>query len=622
MANLATLICLTFLVCGQALTSPKTRFIDIPLLSEEDVDVALQAELNGTRSTERLEALEKALRSTYDALPKTTKDGELGSQTVRYVLHRFFLNQRGWLIKGLEPQANTWELQGEFSKDTAQDWKGWVPSYLQQRLESKGSVRFTELVAMAATIEDLVHKEAARQLDEVYEALGLESKKPISHSEAQDVIDMYLMVYVTSRNLSFADPVTQRKRLKVFAKKYTGFEEVHRWLGKVEAHHNMSSSNNAEVKYSTVEAVIQEMGEQYPEFNDQECLDLKKVMMDMEGGSRKAGRIPLADFYSKSKFTHWKFTESPEYLRSLGALDETDPKRPQVIVSNYVSSFNNCLRATELYSICCRSECETLMGSLEKEIARASVPPKQIAELVAKMSTSTVAARGILDEKLRGRLEEVASANDGEVQLHGRLFAQFMHHAFPRECPYPHEAGTTNPQTPDEWLKSNGQETQASEERIEQIIQESCPASGFRSPMGGGVEASPCGAEEVSELPWSNTEELLENNAASSTSASTSTWIFVAAAGVTAVVMIAGVVGALAFEQHSRLSFGANSKIVAAVLCMLALTAVCTALDLVSPWAMLAAAVVFAAWRFTTMHVNVCVPLGKEVFDKGEKSLV
>merc|ERR1719491_1574078 len=27
-----------------------------------------------------------------------------------------------------------------------------------------------------------------------------------------------------------------------------------------------------------------------------------------------------------------------------------------------------------------------------------------------------------------------------------------MHHAYPRECPYPHISGTTNPLAPNEWM--------------------------------------------------------------------------------------------------------------------------------------------------------------------------
>eukprot|EP00933_Yihiella_yeosuensis_P050829 TRINITY_DN48631_c0_g1_i1.p1 TRINITY_DN48631_c0_g1~~TRINITY_DN48631_c0_g1_i1.p1 ORF type:complete len:634 (+),score=144.99 TRINITY_DN48631_c0_g1_i1:90-1991(+) len=633
MASFAVLFGLSVLVCGQALlrdASPQTRFIDIPLLSEKDVDKALQVELKGSQNKERIEAIESALRLIYDSLPKTTNDGRLGIQTVRYVLHRFFLNQRGWLIKGLEPQGNSWEF---LPNETVKDWQGWVPSYLQQRFGAKDSFDLKELVAMAATIEDLVRQEASRQLEEVYEVLGLDHGKPQNQTNVQEVLDMYLMIYVTSRNLTIADPATQRKRLEIFSRKYTGFKEVHQWLDEVEKHHKITGQD---VPFSTVEELVQEMGEQYPAFNDQECLDLKKVMIDMEGGSRKPGRIPLADFYNKSKVTHWRFTESPEYLRSLGALDESDPKRPQVIVSNYVSSFNNCLRATEMYAVCCRSECETLMGSLEKDIQQSSARPEKIADLVAKMSTSTVAARGNLDKKLLSRLQDVATANKGEVQLHGRLFAQWMHHAFPRECPYPHEAGTTNPQTPDEWLRVSGQGTQASKDRIEQIIQESCPASGFRPAIGPGSEASPCGAEEVSELPWSNTEELLEKSeikeepSAQGQTAQAKTTTKVTRSTIPRMLCLFLVLAVLAgaalavtfFDKKRSLTSGVEPKVVVAALSMIAITAMLTALDVVSPAAVVGATVVFGIWRYTTVHVNVCVPLHKEVWEKSEKSMV
>merc|ERR1719355_360208 len=50
--------------------------------------------------------------------------------------------------------------------------------------------------------------------------------------------------------------------------------------------------------------------------------------------------------------------------------------------------------------------------------------------------------------EVQGRLEDVARLHGGRVPLHARLFAQWMHHAYPRECSYPHLAGTTLQQTP------------------------------------------------------------------------------------------------------------------------------------------------------------------------------
>jgi len=50
------------------------------------------------------------------------------------------------------------------------------------------------------------------------------------------------------------------------------------------------------------------------------------------------GRVTLADFYKAGLSDVWQFNEKPDYLRSLGALDESTKDDPKVLVPNYVSS--------------------------------------------------------------------------------------------------------------------------------------------------------------------------------------------------------------------------------------------------------------------------------------------
>merc|ERR1719272_2221336 len=92
---------------------------------------------------------------------------------------------------------------------------------------------------------------------------------------------------------------------------------------------------------------------------------------------------------------------------------------------------------------------------------------EQIIQLVSSLSSDTVVAPRFLSAPLMRRLHSIAESNAGQIPLHGRLFAQWMHHAFPRECPFPHEGGT-NPQTPDEWMQKSGHESaEASEEEMQ-----------------------------------------------------------------------------------------------------------------------------------------------------------
>ena len=170
-----------------------------------------------------------------------------------------------------------------------------------------------------------------------------------------------------------------------------------------------------------------------------------------------------------------------------------------MIVPNYVTSQPNCLNSSHFYAICCRNECEDLMTQIETEVGGPQADPGQVAQIVARLPSDTVQAPRELSEALVTRLSLVATSNDGVVPLHGRLFAQWMHNAFPRECPYPHERSTRSPITPDEWLLQEGYASRASEEEMANVMAaDTC--SNDRS-----VE---CG--EVGVLPWSDAEELLD----------------------------------------------------------------------------------------------------------------
>jgi hypothetical protein len=91
------------------------------------------------------------------------------------------------------------------------------------------------------------------------------------------------------------------------------------------------------------------------------------------------------------------------------------------------------------------NECEGLLGHLERQLGRPDAAPEDLAALVADLPSATVPRGRVLSTWLMERLADVAAHHSGTVPLHGRLFAQWLHYAYPRECPYPHVAGTTSP---------------------------------------------------------------------------------------------------------------------------------------------------------------------------------
>merc|ERR550539_1320375 len=207
---------------------------------------------------------------------------------------------------------------------------------------------------------------------------------------------------------------------------------------------------------------VQEINDRLGVFQNIECRSLKGALADLE--YKNTGRVLLSDFYREGMKGEFLFIEQIDYLRKLGALDESDPRHPSVIIANYLGGQANCMASTSFHSVCCFDECEGLMGQLERSIAAPTAAVGQIAELVAGLRSDTVDAPRNLSASLLSRLGDIADHHHGIVPLHGRLFAQWMHHAYPLECPYPHTAGTTSPLSPAEWMDENGAEDLAASE--------------------------------------------------------------------------------------------------------------------------------------------------------------
>jgi len=96
---------------------------------------------------------------------------------------------------------------------------------------------------------------------------------------------------------------------------------------------------------------------------------------------------------------------------------------------------------------------------------------------------------------MRSQLREIAKASPGGmVPLHGRLFAQWLHYAFPRECPFPHKAGETVALSPLEF----GDQYAASEDEM--------------STIAAAKATVPSVTEEDEMSQWSHEEELLSES--------------------------------------------------------------------------------------------------------------
>jgi hypothetical protein len=446
------------------------------LISEEDVQTTLLSEVEGTfgegSASSRVRQLEGVLGPIYAALPKNEK-GYLGHATVRYALHRLFVQRHGWSIKGLD-------VNGGHRNSTASAGllKEQVPDYIQDLFEKRLAGRgfgLHELGVLAATIEHLIHSEAIKRLGNAFKVHSFLPTSVLNHREADELLDTYMTSYILGEDISVMNE-SQAVSLKLeMPEIYMAWNDTQEFVratrrnimdSEASAEHRSSGS----LDFSLLARVAERVGERFGAHQDQECKQMKDSLVKIEDSG--TGRVLLSDFYKPGLDGQWQFQESASYLRQLGALDESNPSKPSVIIVNYLTSPSNCIASSSFYSVCCMDECEGLLGHLERDIAAPEATPARIAKLISELSSSSIVAPRQLSQVLLERLGAIAATHGGTVPLHGRLFAQWMHHAFPRECPYPHLSGTTSPQTPDEWLQSTGEETTATEQEMQAHVDE------------------------------------------------------------------------------------------------------------------------------------------------------
>lgn len=495
-------VCLINVVAANFLRrgSPAPEELHVSVLElQSDLLQEIQVSLGESRGLSRIANLEKALHSIYLALDKN-ENGYLGQAAVRYALHRYFVQRHGWFLKGLEPGASSWNesTPTEILEDR-------VPSYVLKLFEDRLGARglsLRELAVLAATFEHLAHDEAVSRLGDVYHSHQMSMELPNAESMVEEAIDTYMMGYVLGTDFHGLNP----QRLKqIVHKAYPSWSDTEIFLRDVRFNDAFAMRNSAnpfqkgQYTFRDAVRVIESVSDQYGRFQDAECKAMKEVLVSLE--DHGTGRVRLSNFYKKAAGGAWQFTESVSALREVGALDETDPSNLRVIIANYISSPSNCLASSNFFTTCCMDECEPILGEIEQKIGAPRAQPHEIMAIASDIDSPTVESPRNLSASLVRRLNEVADSHGGKVPLHGRLFAQWLHHAFPRECPYPQVLNAHNA-----WMARDRSGEKVAEDQMLMHAEKSSPRIDEHDALLDTTEL----------LPWSDEEILVVQSKRSS----------------------------------------------------------------------------------------------------------
>lgn len=420
----------------------------------------------------QVDRIEHVLKPFFKSLPKN-RAGRLSAPVMRYVVQRYFSEQNSWILKGFEAHSVMVNVS-DFS-DGAHMLQGKLPEYIVHTLEEKFSSNgfgLQDAAGMIAALETLTFDEVLRGMQKAFELNSISTKSQFSHKMLVDVVTSYLIIEMLEGDSG--DAKQHKADKDNILELYPHWETTMTFLLDVvenDGYVRQPRSNPFRAQMFSFEdtsRIAQRITEQFGPWSSHECHEIKDSLVEMD--IHGTGRVKLSEFYASSKDGRWQFREASEYLRQLGALDESSPQLgPLVIIPNYVQGLSNCITSTPYYSVCCQNECNEVYQHLEMALPVSS-------DGTWSMDHIAGAVEGISDQNISAsamvKLHEIDTHHHGKIPLHGRLLAQWLHFVFPRECPYPHMAQTINPQTPARWEASVGQDAAtATDSEVEQFLE-------------------------------------------------------------------------------------------------------------------------------------------------------
>lgn len=473
-----------------------------------EVDNAMAEALGcgGHLTEEDMAGIKKALTPVWNTLPKNVA-GRVERGSLRYLVHRYFNQRSALMVRGFEPPR----LMNHSGWGSADILSQRVPAYVESTLQSRHRLEhgfdLQDAVLLVATIDQLIFDSEGSLLEGVYRAERRHPSRPLSERALQDVLESYLVHWMLGDDAETIQVLLSNRTLlsasfphwdvlKDFVAGQIKAKQYERQRATAAARRPTDGALSQRYNFEDAHEVVSGMTRSFASFWESECTSMKDALVSMD--AHRTGRVPLSSFYASALDSEWRFGESEGYLRELGALDESSPRGKQVIIPNYIQAASNCIVSAPHYLVCCMNYCEGRLSELEAAVAAPTAEPAQILALVANMSWQESLEEDsppTLDHNLRSQLEQIAAAHDGRVPLHGRLFAQWLHYVFPRECPFPHKAGTSTAMTPAEF----GEGYVASDQEMQRHV-----SNASHLPA---VETEAEDAEWMSQ--WSHEEELI-----------------------------------------------------------------------------------------------------------------
>jgi hypothetical protein len=320
-----------------------------------------------------------------------------------------------------------------------------LPVYLEGALKKEmdtNKIDLQGLTVMISTYEHLDHQTMLTTMHSIIATLDMTVGGAKSAREVRDILEAYLLVYAFGVNIDLTNLQDIRDNKTNLELNHPAWRSLAKFIWDVKT----QMFPKPELEFGELAQVILAFGDRYPQWQEEDCTRARNHLVGLP--SYRNGSVLLSDLnVSKAEGRRNLFEEPADFVMGLGVVTgKADFDHSRFIVPNYLSSLSMCLSTASYHSVCCENTCEALYAQLERGIGAPVAKVEQISDLV----TSMPGKQPVMWKDLKG-----IANKKGEIKLHSRSFAKWMHHAFPLDCPLPVLAGQyIHPKTPDEWMDS------------------------------------------------------------------------------------------------------------------------------------------------------------------------
>mmetsp|Transcript_59154 Transcript_59154/g.175972 ORF Transcript_59154/g.175972 Transcript_59154/m.175972 type:complete len:487 (+) Transcript_59154:73-1533(+) len=430
------------------------------------LQTAIEKVLRG-EAAERLLAVEASVRPTYEAFPKNSMGRIPPSEIFPAIVRGYFAKEHGWLVMGLAPPNLTPKRSEVHEALILRERAPAVADALKELRESDRGLSLSDVVGTIAAIEHLLVDESEAILQGAYLLNELSIEDPLeSEAALSEVLHSFLLLVRHGHPYNLAD-IAQHRRMKARAQR-VATEWQH--LEEFAAQAIRNSGQSGPYTFASVASMARELNLGYGKWQNGECMQMKTTLMDLaaqDASTDNSGTLKFEHFHGEPKHPSYQFTESLDYLRKYGILEEPEGREPLVRIANYLLAPSNCIASSKHYAICCLNECEALTSDLEQSVQAPVWPAERLFHLVNQTASSSRPVPREVPAVLGQELQSIAAAHEGAVPLHSAEFRQWLHSAFPNECPLP----TASEEAAEEWERQAAESWLATQQECTRIPQ-------------------------------------------------------------------------------------------------------------------------------------------------------